>query len=161
VAGKLTFYCGKMAAGKSTHSMQLAAETCAVLLSEDAWLSAHYPNQISSPRDYVTYSDLIKPFVQDLVIQILQSGCDVVMDFPGNTVQQRQWLLDCAQLANASHDMIYLDVADEECLSRLTIRREEHPERAQFDTPEVFQQITQYFEPPSADEGINIIRRSD
>jgi hypothetical protein len=32
----------------------------------------------------------------------------------------------------------------------------ERPERAKFDTEEVFQQVTSFFEEPSAEEGLNI-----
>ncbi|MER2496888.1 AAA family ATPase [Vibrio neptunius] len=42
--GKLFFFCGKMGAGKSTKSKCVAAENNAVLVSEDDWLSAHYPS---------------------------------------------------------------------------------------------------------------------
>lgn len=44
--GTLIFFCGKMGAGKSTLSRQLAeAENC-ILISEDAWLAALYPDEI-------------------------------------------------------------------------------------------------------------------
>ncbi len=46
--GTLYFFYGKMGAGKSTKSKQLAIEKHAVLLSEDEWLSSLYPNQITS-----------------------------------------------------------------------------------------------------------------
>nr|WP_240458288.1 AAA family ATPase [Vibrio neptunius] len=46
--GKLFFFCGKMGAGKSTKSKCVAAENNAILVSEDDWLSAHYPSQIQT-----------------------------------------------------------------------------------------------------------------
>ncbi len=54
--GTLYFFCGKMGAGKSTKSKQLAKEKNAVLLSEDEWLSSLYPNQITSFEDYLKLS---------------------------------------------------------------------------------------------------------
>ena len=39
----LYFMCGKMAAGKSTFSKELAREHDAVLLNQDDWLAALYP----------------------------------------------------------------------------------------------------------------------
>jgi len=46
--GTLTFFCEKMGAGKTTKSKTVSLEKNAVLLSEDDWLEAHYPNQINS-----------------------------------------------------------------------------------------------------------------
>ena len=44
--GFLTFFCGKMGAGKSTMSRDIAKQTGAILLSEDEWLAAIYPDEI-------------------------------------------------------------------------------------------------------------------
>ncbi|WP_412522461.1 AAA family ATPase [Shewanella algae] len=38
--GTLIFFCGKMGAGKSTLSQELASERRAVCISEDQWLAA-------------------------------------------------------------------------------------------------------------------------
>ena len=88
--GTLYFFCGKMGAGKSTKSKQLAIEKQAVLLSEDEWLSSFYPNQISAFEDYLKFSAQLKPMVKKLVQNILSVGTNVVMDFPGNTQKQRR-----------------------------------------------------------------------
>ena len=89
--GKLFFFCGKMGSGKSTKSKILATENNAVLISEDDWLSAHYPTQIQTFDDYIEYSNLIKPFVKRHVQELLNMGVNVVMDFPANTIKQRAW----------------------------------------------------------------------
>ncbi len=64
--GTLYFFCGKMGAGKSTKSKQLAKEKNAVLLSEDEWLSSFYPNQITSFEDYLKLSAQLKPMVKKM-----------------------------------------------------------------------------------------------
>jgi len=56
--GTLTFFCGKMGAGKSTKASEIAQKSNAVLLSEDEWLASLYPNKISSLNDYIEYSNL-------------------------------------------------------------------------------------------------------
>ncbi|MHC3994040.1 AAA family ATPase [Thiomicrolovo sp. ZZH C-3] len=156
--GTLTFFCGKMGAGKSTKSRAVSVEKNAVLLSEDDWLSSHYPGQINTFDDYLRYSMLIKPFVKSHVQQIITAGTNVVMDFPANTVRQREWFRQlCAEVA-CEHELIFLDVSNAQCLSRIAKRRTEQPERAQFDNEAVFNHVTQYFEVPSASEGLNIIR---
>jgi predicted kinase len=59
----LNFFCGKMGAGKTTHSKSLAAEKNAVLISEDEWLSRLFPNQIENFEDYRHYAARLKPLV--------------------------------------------------------------------------------------------------
>jgi hypothetical protein len=41
-------------------------------------------------------------------------------------------------------------------LKQLKQRQKEQPERAQFDTEEVFSMVTDYFEPPEESEAFNI-----
>ena len=60
---------------------------------------------------------------------------------------------------NCEHELRYLNVSDEICLTQITKRSKEQPERAQFDTPEVFREVTKYFEIPSEDEGLNIVEQ--
>ncbi|MUI55175.1 AAA family ATPase [Aliivibrio fischeri] len=155
--GKLYFFCGKMGAGKSTKSRALAAEKHAVLLSEDEWLEAHYPAQIQSFDDYIKYSNNIKPFIKKHVQNLLCIGVNVVMDFPANTLKQREWFLSLCNELNSSHELWYLDVTNEQCLTQMAQRRIEQPERAHFDTEVIFHHVTQYFEPPQANENLNIM----
>lgn len=154
----LTFFCGKMGAGKSTKAKSLAIENNALLLSEDEWLAAHYPDQIHDFDDYLRFSALIKPFVKSHVQNILQTGTHVVMDFPANTVRQRAWFKALCAEVGCEHQLVFLDLSDEQCLAQIAKRRAENPERAQFDTEAVFRQVTQYFEPPSADEALNEVK---
>ncbi|MFJ7183874.1 AAA family ATPase [Lysinibacillus xylanilyticus] len=158
--GTLYFFCGKMGAGKSTKSKQLAIEKHAVLLSEDEWLSSLYPNQITSFEDYLKLSAQLKPMVKKLVQNILSVGTDVVMDFPGNTQKQRKWFLDIATEVNANHQLIFLNLNNEQCLSQIAQRRNEQPERAAFDTEETFIHVTKFFEAPEVSEGLNILEFS-
>ncbi len=106
----LHFLCGKMGAGKSTYSRKLAARDTTVLISEDEWLAKLYPDLISTFDDYLKYSALLKPVVFDHVVNLLQSGCNVVLDFPANTVKQREWFTDIArtmaQISSTRRSMI-------------------------------------------------------
>lgn len=152
----LILLCGKMGAGKSTKALALARERSAVLISEDAWLETLYPNQIRSFDDYRMYSNLIKPLVKSLAQDILTSGSDVVMDFPANTVLQRNWLKSIFTEINVTHELFYLKVPDATCLQQIARRREEIPARATTDTEEMFHQVTQFFVEPTEDEGFNL-----
>ena len=156
--GKLTFFCGKMGAGKSTCSKRLTNDNQAVLISEDEWLSAHYPDQIKNFEDYLTYSALIKPFVKSHVQNILKTASNVVMDFPANTKKQRQWFKGIVTETGCEHELIFLDLSDEQCLIHIARRRIEQPQRAQFDNKEVFYHVTQFFEAPTESEAFNITK---
>ena len=155
--GTLYFFCGKMGAGKSTKSKQLAIDKHAVLLSEDEWISSLYPNQVTSFEDYLKFSAQIKPLVKKHVQNILSVGTDVVMDFPANTQKLRKWFLDMASEVNASHQVIFLNLNNEQCLRQIAQRRSEQPQRAAFDTEAVFIHVTSFFEAPVASEGLNIL----
>jgi len=155
--GTLTFICGKMGAGKSTKSKSLAAEKNAVLLSEDEWLTSLYQDQIHSFDDYLKFSAVLKPLVKTLVQDTLRTGTNVVMDFPANTVKQRRWLKQLSCEVKCGHELVFLDLSDEQCLLQIEKRRVEQPERAQFDNETVFNHVTKFFEAPSDDEAINIV----
>lgn len=155
--GTLTFFCGKMGAGKTTKANTIALEKNAVLISEDEWLSAHYPDQINAFDDYLMLSGRIKPFVKSHVQSILKAGTHVVMDFPANTVRQRAWFSQLCADIECAHEMIYLDLSDAQCLLQIAKRRHEQPERAHFDNDAVFYHVTNFFEPPSDAEMLHIV----
>jgi len=154
--GTLIFFCGKMGAGKSTYSRKLADEMAAVFISEDEWLSVLYPEEIKDFHDYIKYSSRLKPLMKKHVRKILNSGVSVVMDFPGNTKTQRSWFREIFEEDKIPHKLIYLKAEDRLCLGRLKQRNEDSPERAGFDTEEVFRQVTAYFQAPDDDEGFSI-----
>lgn len=154
--GTLILFSGKMGAGKSTKSKQVAQERNAVLISEDEWLSKLYPNQITSFDDYIHYSLLLKPLVKSHVLDILRTGTSVVMDFPANTVKQRKWFRELITEANAPNELIYLNVSNDVCLRQIEKRRLEQPERAIYDTESMFIEVTKYFQAPDQSEGFNL-----
>ncbi len=153
--GTLVFFCGKMGAGKSTLSRNISVERNAVLISEDEWLEALYPNQIASFEDYLKYSGQIKPLVKSHVAEILRTGTNVVMDFPANTLSQRQWFRGLITETGCPHELIYLKVSDSKCIAQIEQRRLEQPSRAAFDTEATFKFVTKYFQEPQLNEGFN------
>jgi predicted kinase len=153
--GKLIFFCGKMGAGKTTKSREIAEARNAVWISEDEWLEAIYPQEIASLEDYIKYSALLRPPIKKLVQSILTAGTDVVMDYPANTIQQRNWFRRIFSEVQAPHDLIYIDLPNDVCIERIAKRCAEQPERAATDTTEMFEQVTKYFVTPTSDEGFN------
>jgi predicted kinase len=153
---ELIFFCGKMGAGKSTLAKRMAQEMNALLLSEDEWLAALYPDEIHGLDDYIRCSRRLKSVLGAHVSGVLKSGVPVVMDFPANTVTQRQWFREIFEPDGIPHRLIYLDVDDATCLQRIAARASSQPERARFDTEAVFRQVTGYFQAPMEQEGFNL-----
>lgn len=154
--GTLIFFCGKMGAGKSTLSSEVAGERGAILISEDEWLASLFPSEIKDFTDYISYSSRLKTVLRTHVEHILSAGATVVLDFPGNTRKQRTWFKNICSGRGIPHKLYYVVAEDEVCLRQLKQRQKEQPERAQFDTEEVFRLVTDYFEPPEESEGFNV-----
>jgi predicted kinase len=153
----LHLVCGKIAAGKSTLTNQLARAPNTVLISEDKLLATVYPGEIQSVADYVRCTTKLRSAIQPLVEDILAAGSSVVLDFQANTLASRSWMKTIITNTSASHCLHFLDVSDEECKKRLNRRNEEATH--QFRTSEAeFDQITQFFTPPTNDEGFNVQR---
>ncbi len=153
----LYLFCGKIASGKSTLASKLTTQHKAVLVSEDQWLSALYPDEIKSLEDYRRCSLRLRDVLGPHVISLLTHRTSVVLDFPANTKQQRKWLRNLFVASQSDHELYFLDVTDTVCKKRLTKRNAlgQHafqPSEADFDL------FTSYFEPPMTDEGFNIIR---
>ena len=145
--------CGKIASGKSTLANTLSATHSAMLLSEDHWLATLYPGEIHSVADYLRCAQRLRGVVGPLVISTLKAGVSVVLDFPANTLADRQWLRSLADQAQVPHCLHYLDVDEAICRTRLHARnaRGEHDFAA---TDAEFDVISRYFVAPSRDEGL-------
>ncbi|WGT30205.1 AAA family ATPase [Pseudomonas marginalis] len=151
----LHLLCGKIASGKSTLAKTLVAEHAAILLSEDTWLAQLYPGEILSIADYLRCAQRIRGVLGPLVINLLESGVNVVLDFPANTLANREWLLGLAQAAKVPHRLHYLELDDATCRARLHARnaRGDHDFAA---TDAEFDLITRHFCVPSEEEGLVI-----
>jgi len=152
--GRMHFFAGKMAAGKSTLSKELATEENTILISEDVWLEHLFKDEIKTFQDYILYSSRLKPLIKEHVISLLDNETSVVLDFPANTKKQRAWFLEIINLGY-SHQLHYIDASDELCLKQLALRSD-GIEGSAFTTEEMFHEVTSYFEPPSKDEQFDI-----
>ena len=154
--GKLTFFCGKMGAGKSTRALAIAQQNNSVLISEDQWLVTLYPNRVTSLESYIHYSKLMEPLIKELVQSILQTGSNVVLDFPANTLNQRNWFKSIFSEIGCEHNLVYINASDSICLKQIAQRRLEQPNREKTDTKAMFDLMNRYFVEPQMDEGFNI-----
>jgi len=153
---KLHVFCGKMAAGKTTLATAVSQKLNAVMLSEDTLLLDLYAGKVVDIPTYVEYSGLIKQALRSHIVELLKLQMNVVLDFPGNTHQQRQWFLAIAQDADVCCVLHWVNCTDDLCLTRLAQRAKANPERQATDTAEMFEAITKYFQPPTSQEGFII-----
>lgn len=151
----LHFMCGKAGAGKSTLSKELARQHDALLLCEDIWLARLFPDELHDFNDYIKYSRRIKEVVAPMVVDML-SRQSVVLDFPANSVQSRQWFKSIVQQANSAHTLHYLSANNSLCLRRIAKRNVERPEGSHELDEATFMHITSFFEAPSPAEGFNV-----
>ena len=156
---KLYFMCGKMAAGKSTYARELAREQNALLLVQDEFVAALFPGEITDIPSFVKYSARLKHALSDHICDLLSRGISVVLDFPGNTRNQRQWFRDLFERANVEHELHYIVASDDLCKRQLRQRSAALPAGSRWTTDAEFDLITSYFQAPADDERFNVVRR--
>lgn len=156
----LIFLCGKMAAGKSTLARDLAQRERAVLLREDEFLGRLFPGEITSIQAYVTCSSRLKNALAPHICALLSMGISVVLDFPGNTKAQRAWFRELVERADVPHELHFIDASDDVCKRQLKERSKGLPVGTRWTTDAEFDAMTSYFQPPSVDEGFNMVRHA-
>jgi len=154
------FFCGKMAAGKSTLALKLSQQKNTILIVEDLWLSKLFPDEIIDIQSYIKYSARLKPIISKHVVDLLNIGISVVLDFPANTVTQREWFTDIINKSQAMHTLHYINKSNETCLKQLKKRSQGKPAGTTFTSDEEFYQISQYFQEPIENENFNIKNHS-
>jgi predicted kinase len=152
----LYLLCGKIAAGKSTLARRLAARPATLLISEDHWTSNLFSGDLKTIDDYGRFSARLRAAMGPHIVDILLRGLSIVLDFPANTVSNRNWMRSLITRANVAHELHALDVSDTICKQRLRERNEggEHP----FQVSEAdYDLFTSYFVPPGPSEGFNVV----
>jgi predicted kinase len=152
----LYLLCGKIASGKSTLARGLAARPTTLLVTMDHWMSILFPTENRTIEDFARLAARLRAAMGPHVVDILRQNLSVVLDFPGNTVSWRGWMRSLISEAGVAHELHVLDVPDALCKARLRQRnvRGEHPYQVSEATFDLF---TNYFVPPTPDEGFNIV----
>ena len=154
---RLIFFCGKMAAGKSTLAKELAERENAVLIVQDEFLARLFPGEITDIPGFVKYSARLRDALAPHVSSLLAKGTSVVLDFPGNTRAQRAWFRQLFEAAAAEHELHYVEASDALCKQQLKERSKSLPPGSAWTSDAEFEAITAYFQPPEDDEGFNIV----
>jgi predicted kinase len=152
----LYLLCGKIAAGKSTLARRLAARPATLLISEDHWTSNLFSGDLRTIDDYGRFSVRLRAAMGPHIVDILQQGLSIVLDFPANTVSNRNWMRSLITQAGVAHELHLLDVPDVICKQRLRERNAggEHPFQVSGAEYDLF---TSYFVPPGPGEGFNVV----
>ena len=156
---KLIFFCGKMAAGKSTLAKELASRENAVLVVQDDFLQALYPDEITDIPRFVKFYARLQDALTPHICALLSKGISVVLDFAANTRNQRLWFRELIDRAKVEHELHYIEATDALCKSQLRERSKAQPAGSPWTTEADFDAINAYFEVPSEDEGFNVIRQ--
>jgi len=159
-APTLHLICGKIAAGKSTLAARLGCAPNTVVISEDDWLSALFADEIKTGQDYVRFATKLKAVIGPHVADLLNAGLSVVLDFPANTVEFRRWMHGILEATDADHVLHVLDVPEDVCLARLRARNSAG-DHAFAANEEQFRRFSEFFVPPSPEEGFNVVRVGD
>ena len=152
----LYLICGKIGAGKSTLAKKLASRPATLLISEDHWTSNLFADELETIEDYSRLSARLRAAIGPHIVDILRQRLSVVLDFPANTVKNRDWMRSLIADAQVAHELYLLDISDEVCKQRLRQRNAsgEHPFQV---TDTEYEQFTLYFVPPSPAEAFNLI----
>lgn len=154
----LIFFCGKMAAGKSTLARELAEHRTAILLVQDELLEHLFPGEITDMPAFFERSSRLRRALTPHICAVLSKGIPVVLDFPGNTKAQRAWFRELFERAHVEHELHFIDASDAVCKRQLGDRSRHLPSGTAWTTEAEFEMVTVYFEPPSEDEGFNVVR---
>ncbi len=155
---KLIFFCGKMAAGKSTLAKQLATREHAVILNQDELLERLFPGEVVDVPSYLRCSARLNSAMGPHVVSLLTLGTTVVLDFPGNTRSQRAWFRELFEQAGVAHELHFIEAPDALCKRQLKERSKHLPAGTPWTSEAEFDLIMAHFLPPADDERFNVIR---
>jgi len=157
-SAKLIFFCGKMAAGKSTLARDLADRENAVLFVQDDLLEALFPGEITNIQAFVQCYSRLKNALTPHICALLSKGMSVVLDFAAATRAQRAWFRELIERTNVAHELHIVEASDALCKSQLRDRAKGLPAGAPWTSAANFDAINVYFEAPSQDEKFNVVR---
>ena len=129
-----------------------------MLLVQDELLERLFPGEIVDILSFVKYSSRVNDALAQHIHSLLSKGVSVVLDFPGNTRNQRAWFRHLFESADAEHELHFIDASDDLCKRQLKERSSGYPPGTLWTTDAEFDAITAYFEHPSVEERFNVVR---
>jgi hypothetical protein len=136
----------------------MAQREHAILLVQDELLDSLYPGEITDVSGFVKCSSRLNKALAPHICALLAKDISVILDFPGNTKAQRAWFRELFERANVGHELHFIDASDAVAKSQLQERSQHLPPGTPWTTEAEFDAVTLYFQPPSEDEGFNVVR---
>jgi predicted kinase len=155
---KFVFMAGRIASGKTTLAKKIASESNAILFSIDEWVG-----NIGRPTNFEEYTRYFLPcrvLIGELARELLQKGVSVVLDFGGNTDNERTWAKSIYHELDCSRELYFLDVPADICANRLKKRNAKNPDKAIRKESLLEAEkagVKNYFIPPVPEDGFNVI----
>lgn len=150
--------CGLPGAGKTTYARRLAAELPAVRFTLDEWMLRLYGFRYDDPR-YAARLDGCTALIWDTARQVLGLGCDVVLDWNQWSRERRSEWRRRAMGERCRTVLHHVDVPVEVAVERVAHRGGGDASAHQLDADAV-RRLAAIFQPPTDDEGLDIVTPS-
>jgi predicted kinase len=116
--------------------------------------------EIADLADYVRHTKPLRAALAPHATWLLELGTSIVLDFAGNTPNDRAWVRAIFESAGADHMLHVIIASDALCKMRLRRRNETRPEGLYYGnvTEAQLEAVTRHFVLPSEAENFNIAR---
>ena len=149
---------GLAGSGKSTLARELCANGAGVRFTLDEWMLRLHPELSIEDPAYGEHAAVVRDLIWSLAAQVLATGAVAVLDWNSWSVERRAWVRERAQDAGADVVLHVLTTGIEEATSRAAAREAAGATLAHRITREGNEHLASLLQPPSADEGLEIIR---
>lgn len=151
--------CGLNGSGKTTLARQLAEDLPAVRFTLDEWMLRLYGLRYDDPA-YVEHLDPAQDLIWETAQQVLGLGRDVVLDWNQWSRERRAKWRGRAEDFGARVVIHYVDVPVDVAVDRMMKRNDQAAEGTHEINESGVRHLAAIFEPPSAEEGIEVLRHS-
>jgi hypothetical protein len=151
---------GLPCAGKTTYAERLKAERDAALFSLDRWLITSFGRYSLESVGYIEHARRLyacRELIWSAAVELLRRHADVILDDGFFLRNDRQQHIERARQLGAGAALHFIDTPLDSLRARL-IARNRDPSPYHFDiAPEAIDAFGAFFEPPSGDEGADLI----
>lgn len=149
---EIVLCCGKVGSGKSTHARRLESEHGFFLLSADEWMLRLH-GEIADREEFADKLSRCKAMIDDLALELLDRGVDVVLDSGFWTREERAKAR--ALFAQAGHrvSLLHFAITDEQQRANLAARNAGAAGFHYAFDEATLRRLNRLFEAPGNDEG--------
>jgi predicted kinase len=148
--------CGFIGSGKTTFARKLEKETGAIRITKDEWMVRMFGNKPPDDK-FEEYDEKICNISRDLAFTLVKKGVDVIIDEGFWAREQRDEMKKRSQKSGAQAVLYYVRAPMEKMKTRV-LERSKNPPQDSFEISEkMFDYYTQYWKPPTEDEGFIIV----